>query len=156
MAYLSLADPPRSRAIRRRLVHDAPRLSARIGLKLALDPAGTDRWNGTLAKYYRETPEIRDALAAYVRQPPVRTLLEIGRGTDIHCESIEGQDRLSDCDWVDLVYAVRYEEAGRKKSFRVVLHLLRLRLSVTPTTVGGSRIQAVWRLTGTEQVGVGT
>lgn len=119
-----------------------------MAFQLTLEPRRRRPLDNTLAKYYREVPELRDGLAAYVRQPLVRTLLTLGRAAEVRWERIEDQERLYNCDRVDPLYVVGYEEGGRKKSFSVVLHLARLRLS---TGAGGGR--AVWQLIGAEEAG---
>jgi hypothetical protein len=119
-----------------------------MAFQLTQEPRRRHPLDNTLAKVYRDSPELRDGLAAYLRQPPVRTLLALGHGAQAHCDRIDDQQRLFNCDCVQPVYAVSYEEAGRKKSFFVVLHLVRWRLSG-----GASGARAVWQLTGAEEPG---
>jgi hypothetical protein len=124
-----------------------------MALQLTLDPRERHPLGAALAKRYRETPELRDALAAYVQKPVVRALLALGRRADVHFDSIADESRLSDRDAIDLVYAVSYDEGGQKKAFCVVLHLTRLRLRTAQSKGGWLSGRAVWQVTGAEKVG---
>jgi hypothetical protein len=119
-----------------------------MAFQLTQEPRRRHPLDNTLAKFYRETPEVRDALAVYVSRPPVRTLLALGRAAEARCDRIDEQERLYNCDRVCPVYQVSYEEGGRKKAFSVILCLIRLRLSA-----GSKGARAVWQLTGAEEMG---
>ncbi len=126
-----------------------------MALQLALEPGARRPLGAALAKQYRETPELRDALAAYVEKPAVRTLLALGRRAEVHFCSIEDEERLSDRDRIDPLYAVSYDQGGGKKSFFVLLHLTRLRLRTARTRGSWLSGRAVWQVMGAEEVGSG-
>lgn len=81
-----------------------------------------------LAAFYRAGSHWRGELDKYLAQPPVRTLLDLGRRAEVRYEATLGGFQLGQSQRVDQVYAVSYEEAGRQKTFHVSLELERRKL----------------------------
>jgi hypothetical protein len=97
--------------------------------QLTLMPDERRPLDNLLWKSYREIPELRQMLVGYVEDRLVRTLLALGRQAEVRFCAIEDQERLSDKDLLELVYAVTYQAKGQKTTFFVRLHLARLRRS---------------------------
>jgi hypothetical protein len=77
---------------------------------------------------YRASSDLRDALEKYVESPLVRTLLALGPKAQVRFYDTVGQTHQDNDDWVDQCYAVAYEEDGEKKSFFVVVSMVRREL----------------------------
>jgi hypothetical protein len=75
--------------------------------------------------YYRRVPQQRAALKGFVAVPAVRTLLALGPKAQVRFYGTESQGRKDDNDLVSQYYAVTYEEEGERKSFFVLVHMMR-------------------------------
>jgi hypothetical protein len=76
------------------------------------------------ASYYAGS-DARAGLERFVAQPPIQALLALGGRARIRYYDTEFQARDDEGDALRLVYAVTYEEAGRKTSFFLGLSLRR-------------------------------
>jgi hypothetical protein len=95
--------------------------------QLLLDPMSRRPLDERLWAVYRETPRWRDALVKYVAQPLPRTLLALGpKATVRYCECPD-QGEADDKPWVQLLYAVTYDEGAGPTTFFVSVSLERTR-----------------------------
>ena len=76
------------------------------------------------ASYYAGS-DARAGLERFVAQPPIQALLALGGRARIRYYDTEFQGHDEDGDVLRLLYAVTYEEAGRKTSFFVGLSMRR-------------------------------
>lgn len=90
--------------------------------------------------YYRHTPQQREALEKFVQIPAVRTLLALGPKAQLRFYQTESDGREDSNDVVNQYYAATYEEQGERKSFFLLLHMVRQQL--------GNK--AGWRITSVE------
>lgn len=97
--------------------------------QLTLHPHLRQPLDASLWEFYTQGPRWRHELDDYVAQPAVRTLLALGPRADVRFYQIDNQDRERDHDLVSPVFAVTFDEAGRKKTFFVRLKLERMRLT---------------------------
>jgi hypothetical protein len=79
--------------------------------------------------FYRNAPQQREKLQAFVTLPVVQTLLALGPKAQVRFYQIASESRENDNDQVDLYYAVTYEEQSERKSFFVLVRMVRERLS---------------------------
>jgi hypothetical protein len=87
--------------------------------------------------FYRSDAKLREQLEDYVKSPLVRTLLALGPKAEVRFYETSGQTHENVEDMVEQLYAVTYEEEGEKKSFFVVVRMVRQKL------VTG---EATWRI----------
>jgi sulfite reductase alpha subunit-like flavoprotein len=106
------------------LIHDEPQKAH----QLTVWPASRQSLNDSLWAYYRNSEKYRRELENYVKVPLVRTLLAMGPKARPRFYSIASQSHDGDNDQVELQYAVTYEEEGQRKSFIVVMELIRMKL----------------------------
>lgn len=98
--------------------------------QLTLHPHLRQPLDASLWEFYAQGPRWRNELDDYVTQPTVRTLLALGPRAEVRFYQIDEQDRERDHDLVSPVFAVTFDEAGRKKTFFVRLKLERMRLTM--------------------------
>jgi hypothetical protein len=94
-------------------------------------------WDDKLWDFYRNSPHYRADLENYVAEPLIRTLLALGKKARVRDYQSAGQSQEFSNEFVYMLYAVTYDEAGEKKTFFLALELQR---SILPTG------QAQWRL----------
>jgi len=93
--------------------------------QLTRHPAYRKPLDGRLWSYYGEGTELRDELQNYVARPEVRALLALGKKAQVRYYDTQRQWRENQSDMAYQVYAVTYEERGRKKTFFMGLVLAR-------------------------------
>jgi hypothetical protein len=100
---------------------------------LTIDPKHRRTFREKDWQFYRDAPRWRDDLRGYVNQPLVRTLAALGPKAQVRFYQTvdQGRNELSGNDWVQLVYAVSYddEKDEGRKSFFVALLVERLQLA---------------------------
>jgi hypothetical protein len=109
--------------------------------QLTLAPQWRRPSDNSLWDFYRGAPRLREQLESYVKMPLVRTLLALGPRAEVRFYQTAGQARQNDNDLVEQLYAVTYEEGSERKSFFVLVRMLR------STLRGGG---ADWRITQTD------
>jgi hypothetical protein len=105
--------------------------------QLTAPPQSRQPLDERLWTFYQNTENARRSLETYVESPLVHTLLALGPRADVRFYETAGQQHDAESDYVELCYAVTYEEDGEKKTFFVVVPMLRTKL------VDG---QAGWRI----------
>lgn len=118
------------------LTHDQPQKA----LQLLQAPQQRQRLNRDLWTFYRNDAKQREQLEGYVKDPLVRTLLALGQKAEIRFFDTVEQTNDGNDDVVQQWWAVTYEEEGEKRSFFVVVNMLRQKL---PSG------KAEWRIYGT-------
>ena len=108
--------------------HKAHQLTSRAEYRQPFDD--------TLWEYYGQDSTMRLELTEYVNQPLVRTLLALGPKAEVRYYGIDSQRRANNADEVEAIYAVTYEDDG-KKTFFVLLKMHRF---------VNRRGQAAWRV----------
>ena len=101
--------------------------------QLSLRPVERAILDDKLWRAYRHSASLQKQLRDYIRQQPMRTVLALGKGATARYYETEAHQSDYATDRVVAVYAVTYEEEGKKKSFFV-------RLSVTRTKDAASGI----------------
>ena len=81
-----------------------------------------------LQAFYRGGSRVRDDIEAYVNWPLVRTLLALGPKAQVRFYQTTEQARDNADDQVAQCYAVTYDEGGEKKSFFVLVRMMRQKL----------------------------
>lgn len=109
--------------------------------QLTAAPQTRQPLDNKLWAYYRGNVRQRRELENYVKSPAVRTLLALGARAQVRFYQTAGQARNNDNDQVEQIFAVTYEEGGERKSFFVLVRMLRMKLKS-----GG----AEWRILGAE------
>jgi hypothetical protein len=94
-----------------------------------------------LWQFYRNVPQQRENLEKFVKIPVVHTLLALGPKAQVRFYQTAGNTSQDEDNQVNLDYAVTYEEQGERKSFFVLLRLLRQELN---------NGQAGWRILNAE------
>ena len=97
--------------------------------QLTLHPHQRQPLDASLWEFYTQEPRWRHELDDYVTQPAVRTLLALGPRAEVRFCQIDAQDRERDHDLVSPLFAVTFDEAGRKKTYFIRLKLERMRLT---------------------------
>jgi hypothetical protein len=100
--------------------------------QLAADPKNRHPLDDELWQFYRDNPRVwleMDRFAAPAKEGqkprPVRTLLALGKSAHVrYCETLS-QQTLEGADIVLLRYAITFEDAGEKKTFFLLVQLLR-------------------------------
>ena len=82
--------------------------------------------NDQLWDAYAEDDKLAGELSDFTQNAAVRALLALGDGAQIRFYETQYQRRESGNERVDLLYAVSYEEEGRKKTFFVGLKMARV------------------------------
>jgi hypothetical protein len=109
--------------------------------QLAIDPAARQPLDERLWAYYRSAPAPKSEqpgiptstpradLEHFVKQPVVRALLALGPKARVRF--YQSGDQLSEGgnDLIGLLYAVTYDDRGERKSFFVVVQMLRRKLA---------------------------
>ena len=75
---------------------------------------------------YAKDDELAEELSAFTENAAVRALLALGDGVRIRFYETQFQGREFGNERVDLLYAVTFEEEGRKKTFFVGLKMIRV------------------------------
>lgn len=107
------------------LTHDQPQKA----YQLAVPPKNRQPLDDNLWSFYRNTPKSRQALENYVNSPVVRTILALGPRAEVRFYETASQSPDGNNDFVEQIYAVTYEDEGEKKSFFVLLPMLRIKLA---------------------------
>jgi hypothetical protein len=91
--------------------------------ELTLAPTQRPGPEETFRDFYRKNPRWRDELKRYVVQAPVRALLALGPAAEIRYYETADQGVQDDRPWVQLTYAVTYDDpdAGRTSFFITLL-----------------------------------
>jgi hypothetical protein len=97
--------------------------------QLTVPPQSRKPLDDNLWAFYRSGPRSREDLENYVRVPVVRKLLALGPKAQVRFYETTGQTRERGNDQVEQWYAVTYEEEGERKSFFVVVQMVRRKLS---------------------------
>jgi hypothetical protein len=106
------------------LAHDQPQKAHQlIRFPQYRQPLDEELW-----EFYRGDPRWEGQLWAYVDRPLVRTLLALGRQAQVRYYQTAGEDYTGDDQLVDQVFAVTYQQAGRKRTFFVSLEMERTEL----------------------------
>lgn len=105
--------------------------------QLTVTPQTRRPLDDKLWAFYRNNLRQREQLESYVKKPTVRTLLALGPKAQVRFYRTESQTSDNKSDLVEQLYAVTYEEAGEKKSFFVLIRMLR---SLLPNGNAGWRI----------------
>jgi hypothetical protein len=93
--------------------------------QLTLSSSDRKPLDGELWDAYRSTPSQSAGLKGYVKTPLVRTLLALGDKATVRLWDNENAKTDGRIDLVDDVYAVTYEQDGRRKSFFVYVQSVR-------------------------------
>jgi hypothetical protein len=100
--------------------------------QLSIDPKHRQPLDDRLWEYYRNNAEVRRTLDRYVapakegeKPPPIRTLLALGKTARVRYLDSPLQANEDGSDLVDLRYAVTFDGAGGKKTFFLIVKLLR-------------------------------
>jgi len=109
----------------RYLMQDEPHKAYQLNLPPQFRPPLDDH----LWDFYRSAPRQREGLEKFVNTPLVRTLLALGPKAQVRFYRTGNQTHDNSNDQVDQYYAVTYEEQGEKKSFFVLVQMLRRKLS---------------------------
>jgi hypothetical protein len=96
---------------------------------LQLAPQFRSPLDDHLWDFYRSSPRQREGLEKFVSTPLVRTLLALGPKAQVRFYQTANQTHENNNDRVAQCYAVTYEEQGEKKSFFVVVEMVRRKLS---------------------------
>jgi hypothetical protein len=96
--------------------------------QLTLHPHLRQPLDASLWDFYRQGVRWHNELDDYVSQPVVRTLLALGPRAETRFYQIDRQERDRDHDLVWPIFAVTYDEQGKRKTFFVRLLLERLHL----------------------------
>jgi hypothetical protein len=112
--------------------------------QLTRPPQSRQPLDDRLKAFYRGESRWREELENYVKSPTVQTLLALGPKAQVQFHKTAGQTRDDDNDQIDQLYTVTYEERGERKSFFVLVRMMRLKLG------GGG---AGWRILQAEREG---
>jgi len=100
--------------------------------QLTVDEKNRQPLDDRLWEYYRNNPVERTKLDHYVapakqgdKPQPVRTLLALGPSATVRYLSAPLQDYDAGLDVVNLRYAVTFDDAGAKKTFVLIVQLMR-------------------------------
>jgi hypothetical protein len=93
--------------------------------QLTLDARNRYPLDSPLWDAYRVSPELQSSLREFTGEYGPRALLWLGKDALVRPYAVEKQASSRQADSIDQVYAVTYEEDGRKKSFFISLTLLR-------------------------------
>ena len=112
--------------------------------QLTVDQKNRQPLNDRLWQYYRDNPVVRTALDHYVapakeggKPAPIRTLLALGKSAKVQYLDAPVIFKDVGVDVVALRYAVTFDDAGAKKTFFLIVQLMRL---------GGEDGHAFWRI----------
>jgi len=105
--------------------------------QLTLAPRERHPLDEGLTQFYREGPRWHRMLLDYVERPVVRTLLALGKNAVVRYYGTGGQETEGQRDKLYQVFAVTFDDAGRKTTFCVGLTLHRIELE---------NGQAVWQV----------
>jgi hypothetical protein len=112
--------------------------------QLTLDSKNRQPLDDRLWEYYRNNPVVRTTLDKYVapakegeKPRPVRTLLALGKSARTRYIDVFDQQSDEGVEIVALRYAVTYEDEGAKKTFFLIVQLLRRK---------GEDGRACWRI----------
>jgi hypothetical protein len=95
--------------------------------QLILDPRYRQPLDEHLDAYYVQNPTLRADLETYVAQPPVSTLLALGRKAEVrYCATVE--QRWDSGGNVAQLFSVTGDDAGEPKTFFVLLSMDRIAL----------------------------
>ena len=97
--------------------------------QLHLAPQSRQPLDDRLWQFYRSSAQQRENLQKFVKLPVTRTLLALGPKAQVRFYQTASQEREDDDDLVNQYYAVTYEEQGERKSFFVLVRMMRQRLS---------------------------
>jgi hypothetical protein len=88
------------------------------------------RWplDERLWEFYRDSPRKAEELRAFVQQPAVRALLALGDKAQVRYYDTLAHGQDEDDDWVQLVYAVTYDDDGVTTTFFVSVLVARVPL----------------------------
>ena len=103
------------------LAHGQPH----IAHQLTEPPRQRRPLDDTLWKSYRTGPRWQEQLREYVAMPLVRTLLALGEKAQVRYCGTESLAHLQGGTVVNQVYAVTFDEAGKKKTFLVAVDVRR-------------------------------
>ncbi len=93
--------------------------------QLTVPPATRQPLDQNLWIFYRNNLKERERFEAYVESSPIRTLLALGPRAQVRFYDTGAQSRSGQTDYVELWYAVTYEEESEKKSFFVLVAMSR-------------------------------
>jgi len=110
--------------------------------QLTLHPRYRLPLNDSLWGSYEEGSDPRSELENYVSRPEIRALLALGPKAQVRYYDTEGQTSSEGRESVYQVYAVTYDEAGKKKTFFIGVALDRFLLEGTG--------RAAWRILHTD------
>ncbi len=96
--------------------------------QLTMTPQSRQPLDDRLRAFYRGEARWREELENYVKSPLVQTLLALGPKAHVQFYQTAGQTHDGDNDQVDQLYTVTYEEGGERKSFVVLVRMMRLKL----------------------------
>ncbi len=103
-----------------------------------------------LADLYAADPQWRETLDQFLARPEVRALLRLGDKAEVRYYDTELRGRMRGVERIEQVYAVTYNDAGRKTSFFIRLALQRETVRDkpgaywwVPQVEGGARPQAM-------------
>ncbi len=97
--------------------------------QLYLSPQFRQPLDDHLWHFYRKSPKPRDNLEKFVKLPLVQTLLALGPKAQVRFYQTASERREDEHDLVNQYYAVTYEEQGERKSFFVLVQMVRQKLS---------------------------
>lgn len=93
--------------------------------QLMVEPEKRTAAGAKLWQQYRDDGVLQSALRNFVESPPAKALLWLGRDAQVRNYDIEFQIESSSKDQIREVYAVTFEDQGKKKTFFVRLTLVR-------------------------------
>ena len=153
LSLLFLAAAPTDWLVYRGMIRDEARQFSALWFKylaqhqphkahqLTTTPQSRRPLDDNLWAFYRNGPRVREDMEGYVKSPLVRTLLALGPKAQVRFYQTTDQARDNGNDQVAQCYAVTYDEGGERKSFFVLVRMIRLKLKD-----GG----AGWRITQAE------
>jgi hypothetical protein len=109
---------------------------------LTVDPNQRQPLDARLWQFYRDGDTVRRELETFVTLPTIRTLLALGEKAQVRYYKTTFGPRRGDRENLQQLFAVTYNDAGKKKTFFVDVRLEHS----TPGNAG----RAAWRVTGFE------
>ena len=140
LSLLFLATAPADRLVYRHMVRNEARHFSALwfeyllrdephkAYQLTVQPALRQPLDERLWAYYRGEPDLPEKLRDYVESPLVRTLLALGPKAQVRFYQTAGQKHDDNDDRVGQLYAVTYEDGGERKSFFVLVEMVRKKL----------------------------
>ena len=116
--------------------------------QLTLHPRYRQTRDEQIAKLYREGSRWQEKYDAYVAQPLISKLLDLGPKAEVRCRKTTGPVSSNKGEFVYLLYSVTHGEPGRRTTFFVDVQLERLELH---TDAAAWRVSSVDESTDAEQ-----